>query len=132
METLGGEIARGEAKQGQAVIVIEGIVPSDDDHRRANCEAVHKLASSIGDPIGIARGSGVVFVPQAEADYLQTMEAKMRGCSEIMSPAMRSKWSEAMDARRPEAGTEQIDESRDVDTQDLPDIHWHLGAPECL
>ena len=29
--------------------------------------ADHEVASSTGDPIGIARGSGVVFVPQVEA-----------------------------------------------------------------
>ena len=62
-----GEIAQGEAQKGQAVIVREGTIPGDDGHSRANCEAVHKLASSIGDPIGSARGSGVVFVPQVEA-----------------------------------------------------------------
>ena len=49
------------------MIVSEGTVPSDDGHSRANCEAVHKLASSIGDPIGSARGSGVVLVPHVEA-----------------------------------------------------------------
>ena len=49
-----------------------------------------------------------------------------------MSPAMRSIGSEAMDMRRLEAWTEQIDESRDVDDQELPDIHWHFGAPEWI
>ena len=48
------------------MIVSEGAVPSDEGHSRANCEAVRKLASSIGEPIGIARGFGVVFVPQEE------------------------------------------------------------------
>ena len=62
-----GEIAQGEAQKGQAVIVSEGTVPSDDGHSQANCEELHKLASSIGAPIGSARGSGVVFVPQVEA-----------------------------------------------------------------
>ena len=49
------------------MIVSEGEVPGDEDHSRANCEAVHMLASSIGDPFGVARGSGVVFGPQVEA-----------------------------------------------------------------
>ena len=60
---------------GQAVIVSKGAVPSDEGHSRANCEAVHKLASSIGDPFGEARGSGVVFGPQVEAPADQLMWA---------------------------------------------------------
>ena len=49
------------------MIVGEGAFPSDEGHNRANCEDVHKLASSIGDPFGEARGSGVVLDPQVEA-----------------------------------------------------------------
>jgi hypothetical protein len=122
----------GEAQKGQAVAASVGTVPGDGGHSRANCEAYHGPASNSGEPIGIARGFGVVFVPQVEADPLRARAPEMTGWSEIMSPAMRSVWSEAMDMRRLEAWTDQIDESRDTDDQDLPDIHWHLGAPEWI
>ena len=46
--------------------------PSNDGRSRANCEAIRKLASSIGNPMGRARGSGVVFVPQVEAGLLRS------------------------------------------------------------
>ena len=54
--------------KGQVVVVTAGTVPSDDDHDRANDEALNWPASSIGDPIGIAKGSGAVSVPQVEAN----------------------------------------------------------------
>ena len=54
--------------KGQAVVVTVGAVPSDDDHNRVNGEASHKPASSTSEPIGIAMGSGAVFVPQVEAN----------------------------------------------------------------
>ena len=39
-----------------------------DDHNRANDEAAFKPASSSSVPIGVAMGSGAVFVPQFEAN----------------------------------------------------------------
>ena len=50
------------------MVVTVGTVPSDDDHNRANDEASHKPASSTSEPIGVAMGFGVVFVPQVEAN----------------------------------------------------------------
>ena len=48
--------------KGQVVVVWK------DDHNRANDEASFKPASSSSEPIGIAMGSGAVFVPQLEAN----------------------------------------------------------------
>ena len=39
-----------------------------DDHNRANDEVSLKPASSSSEPIGVAMGSGAVFVPQFEAN----------------------------------------------------------------
>ena len=44
------------------------VVVREDDHNRANDEASHKPASSSSEPIGVAVGSGAVFVPQVEAN----------------------------------------------------------------
>ena len=70
------------------MIVSEGAVPSDDGHGRANCVAIRKLASSIGDPIGRARGSGVVFVPQVEAPASSIGDPfdKARGSGAVFVP----------------------------------------------
>ena len=73
------------------MIVSEGAVPSDDGHSRANCEAFRKLVSSTGDPIGDARGSGVVFVPQVEAPATSIGDpfGKARGCGLVFVPQVR-------------------------------------------
>ena len=39
-----------------------------EDHNRANDKAFLKPASSSSEPLGVAMGSGAVFVPQVEAN----------------------------------------------------------------
>ena len=73
------------------MIVSEGAFPSDDGHSRADCEAVHKLASCIGDPFGEARGSGVVFGSQVEAPASSIGDpvGKARGSGVVFVPQGR-------------------------------------------
>ena len=73
------------------MIVSEGAVPSDEGHSRANCQAVHKRASSIGDPFGVARGSSVVFAPQGEAPASSIGDpfGKASGSGVVVVPQVR-------------------------------------------
>ena len=114
------------------MIVSEGAFPSDDGHSRANCEAVHKLASSIGDPFGEARGSGVVFGPQVEAPASSIGDpfGKARGSGVVFVPQVRPDASgttggsrTGVEARHQRPGTRCLcDSRRDSGAEVLLDV----------
>ena len=114
------------------MIVSEGAFPSDEGHSRASCEAVHKLASSIGDPFGEARGSGVLFCLQVEAPASSIGDpfGKAGGSGVVFDPQVRPDASgttrgsrTGVEARHQRPGTRcPCDSRRDSGAEVLPDV----------